>query len=266
MELEVKNIVYGYKGKKLLNRVSFSLDSSKIVGVMGSYKTLLLEILDLEKKYQGEIYVNHEEVSFHNKIQFQREIALVPQKHSFFTTTIEEEMTTITDYYHYNGRDLKKRMSDSLKMVGLDDTFLSRKIANLSHSEKVLVKIACSLLMNPKIILLDESFVGLDGKSKKNLLKLFRKLQDKKDRLIVLASNDVDLLYEFTDQLLILKNGEVLRMDDTVVTFKDISFLKEHHIDIPRLIQFTMLAKEKKVKLNYHRDILDLIKDVYKHV
>lgn len=266
MEIDVKNLRYAYKGKNVLQKISFHFDSSNIIGVMGSGKTLLLEILDLQKKYYGQIFINQELVGFINKLQYQRQIALVPQKDVFFTTTVEEEMKYIMNYYHYDGKDIQKRMSDSLKMVHLSETFLKRRFDTLSNSEKCLAKIACSLLMNPKIILLDEPFVGLDRSSKKSLIKLFQKLRDQKDRLIIIASNDVDLLYEFTDQILILENGTVLRMDDTLKIFRDTSFMENHGFDIPNLVHFTNLAKTRKVKLSYHRDILDLIKDVYKHV
>ncbi len=266
MELEVKNLRYVYKGKRLLHHVSFTLDSSKIIGITGEHKSLLLEILDLQKRLSGQIYVDHEVVGFHNKSLFQRQIALVPQKNVFFTTTVFEEMKFIMDYYHYEGKDLEKRMVDSLKVVGLSKNILDRKIQTLSSGEKVLFKIACSLIMNPKILLFDEVFEGLDGSSKKALMKLFRKLRDRKDRLIVIASNDVNLLYEFTDQVIVLKNGTVLRNDSSALLFQDLPFLQEYGMDVPNLVQFSTLAKNKGIRLNYHRDILDLIKDVYKHV
>ena len=52
----------------------------------------------------------------------------------------------------------------------------------------------------------------------------------------------------------------------TADIYQNINLLKDNKIEIPDLVRFTMLAKNKKVKLSYHRDILDLIKDVYKHV
>lgn len=266
MEIEVRNLRYTYKGKGILHHISATFDSRKIVGIVGVGKSLFLEILDLQKKVSGQIFIDHELVGFSNRLQFQRQIALIPQKNIFLTSTVLEEMKFVMNYYHYEGKDLEKRMIDSLRFVGLDSSFLTRKIETLSNSEKILLKVSCSLIMNPKVILLDEVFVGLDHSSKKMLLKLFKRLQEKKDRLIILASNDSDLLYEFTDQLLILEKGTILKMGSTLTIFKDVKFLNQHQIDVPNLVAFTTLAKEKKVKLSYHRDILDLIKDVYKHV
>lgn len=266
MEIKVQNLRYTYKGKKLLGRFSFLMDSSKIIGVTGQGKSLLLEILDLEKKYNGEIFVDGELINFSNCSFYQKQIALISQKNVFFTTTIGDEMKFIAKCHKYLGKDLSKRMVNSLKLVGLSSEFLSRKFDSLSNSEKTLAKIACNLVMNPKVLLLDEPLVGLDGSNKKMILKLLRKLRDRKNRLIVIASNDTDLLYEFTDQMLVLHKGSLVRFDASTAVFKDIKFLQQYHIDVPNLVLFTSLAKEKKVKLSYHRDILDLIKDVYKHV
>lgn len=266
MELKLQDVSYNYKGKNILSRISFSLSSSKVYGFLGSYKTLLLEILDLEKKYKGDIFIDSILVDSKNKLEFQRQIALVQQKNVFFTSSVIEEMRFIMDHYKYSPRNLNSRMKDALKMVGLPEEFLKRKIATLSSSEKILVKVACAIITNPKIILFDETFAGLDYCSKKKLLSLIKMLKTRKDKIIVLASHDVDLLYENTDEILILENGQILLQEDTVKVFKNENFLKEHNIDIPNLLLFTSLAKKKGVKISYHRDILDLIKDVYKHV
>lgn len=266
MELKCCNLSYKYKERKLINNISFSVDSNYITSIMGHNKTLLLEILDLTKKYQGDIYVNDNLVKNNNMKEYQRKISLVSQKNSFYMSSVYEEMKFIMEYYTYEVRDLKKRMLDSLKMVGLPSSFLMRKIKTLSNSEKILVKVACSFITNPDVILLDEVFLGLDNSSKLNILKICRKLQEKKNKIIIIASNDVDFIYQYTDKVLILQDGLILDYNNTSDVFQNTLFLKNNSLDVPYLVQFSKLAKDKKVKLSYHKDILDLIKDVYKHV
>jgi len=266
MELRCSNIGYTYKGKKLLNNLSFVMDSSKINGVMGHNKTLLLELIDLQKRYHGDIYIDGTLVRSDNRQDFQRRISLVSQGASFYTSSVEEEMKFIMDYNHYQPKDLRKRMLDSLKMVGLSSNYLTRKVRTLSNVEKILVKLACSFITNPDIILIDEVFVGLDYNNKVIILKIVKKLQEIKGRIIIIASNDVDFIYQYTDSVLILENGYTLVHDTTSNVFQDISFLENHNIEVPDLVKFTKLAKDKKIRLSYHKDILDLIKDVYKHV
>jgi len=91
-------------------------------------------------------------------------------------------------------------------------------------------------------------------------------LKEKYQKTIIISSNDSNMLYELTDDIVILKKGHILAADNTVKVYQNIKLLENNDIEIPYLVIFTKLAKDKKVKLAYHRDIRDLIKDVYKHV
>lgn len=224
MELKVNSLKYKYKNKQVL-KVTFGLNSSNIYGLYGPYKTLLLEILDLQKKYQGKILIDGVLIDNKNKLDFQRQISLIKQDNKFYTSSPIEEMKFIMNNFNYNPKDLKKRMDDALNLVGLSSNYLTRKFASLSNSEKTLVKVACGLVTNPKVILFDETFTGLDYNSKKILLSLVRKLKERKDKLIVIASFDIDLLYQFTDRMLLLENGSIICNEESNKFFKNITFL-----------------------------------------
>jgi len=266
MEISVKNLSYFYKEKKILKNVTFTISSTSIVGLYGKYKTLLLEILDGTKDYQGKIFLEKEEMTEKNRHEYQRQVAFIPEEDLFYMNTVEEEMAFVIKCNHYITKDEKSRMLDAFRLVGLSLSMLKRKISELSKSEKTLLKIALAILTNPKVILFDDIFSYLSYADRKRILSLIRKLKERRGKLIVIASRDVDFLYEFTDELLLLEGGKLILQEKTNKVFKDVPFLEEHHLDIPYLIQFTSLAKAKKVRLSYHKDILDLIKDVYKHV
>ncbi len=151
-------------------------------------------------------------------------------------------------------------------MVGLNKSCLNKKIKSLSSGEKKLLQVAISLIYNPSIIIFDEPFVELDYSNQKKLIKLIKALKEKYHKTVIIASNNANILYEITDDIVILKKGRILAADNTIKVYQNTNLLKENEVDVPDLIKFTMLAKEKKVKLSYHRDIRDLIKDVYKHV
>ena len=167
---------------------------------------------------------------------------------------------------NYKPRDLNKKMNQALLLVGLDKSYLNKSIQSLSSGEKKLFQVAISLIYNPSIIIFDEPFATLDYSNQKKLSKLIKLLKEKYNKTVIIASNNCDLLYELTDDIVILKKGHIIAADDTVKVYQDIELLKDNEIEMPNLVKFTMLAKAKKVKLSYHRDIRDLIKDVYKHV
>lgn len=266
MEIKVESLSYTYKEKKILKQISFTVSSDSIIGVYGRHKSLLLEILDLTKNYSGTIWYNGEEVTKENIRKFQRLVGYVTQKDLFVMTRVEEELLFIMEKYEYKSIDDRKRIIDALKLVGLPESILKRKIATLSKSEKILVKFAGVLLVNPKVILVDDVLSYLSYPYKKKILQLLKRLKTKKDKLIIFSTNDVDFLYQTTDRVLFLDGGRVVVDGNADKVFLDFKLLEKYHIDIPELVNFVTLAKEKGVRLSYHRDILDLIKDVYKHV
>lgn len=266
MEIELRKVNYKYKNKTIFRNLNIKIDSSSIIGVVGDNKSTFLSILDLVKKYDGDILIDNNLVN-HNINLYRKNIALVSQNNSFFTNVVKYEFKFIAKYHHVRDSILDSRISDSLKMVTLDDSYLNRKIDTLSSSELFLFKLACNLFLNPKVILIDDGFNSLDEKTLKYVINLLKRLNKSKGRIIIIASNDVDFIYSFTKKVIVLKNQSIAIFDDVKKVFSDINFLNNNQVDIPYLVDFTYrVKKDKKVKLSYHTDILDLIKDVYKHV
>ncbi len=269
MEIVLKNVSYRYKNKKLLEKVNLKISGEKITGITGDNKTLLIELIDsLIKPSYGEIKIGNTTITKDNILEMRKEVCLISQRsyEQFFTDTPREEMMFLVGRINYQNKDINKKMKDALELVGLNEKYLDEPIINLSSGEKKLLQIAMGLLYNPKVIIFDEVFVELDYTNKKKIIKLIKMLKNRYHKTIIIASNNSNLLYELTDDLIIIKKARVVAADETVKIYQDVDFLKYNDIEIPDLVKFTYLAKKKKVKLSYHRDIRDLIKDVYKHV
>ena len=160
----------------------------------------------------------------------------------------------------------KKKINDSLKIVGLDTTYLNRNITSLSSSEKILIILAISLLSNPEIIILDDLFKYFDKVNEKNLIMLLEKIRDQYNKTIILINDDSEILYKYTKYLVIKKNNLFIE-DETNKLFQRVDFLHKNNIKVPEIIELThLIKKKKKVKLEYHKDVRDILKDIYKHV
>ena len=160
----------------------------------------------------------------------------------------------------------KKKIDDSLKIVGLDDTYLNRNINSLSSSEKILVILAISLLSNPEIIILDDLFKYFDKVNERRLFILLEKIRDNYDKTIILINDDNEILYKYTSKLIIKKNNLFIE-GDTNKLFQRVDFLHKNNIKVPEIIELThLIKKKKKIKLEYHKDVRDILKDIYKHV
>ena len=269
MEIVIKNLNYIYKNKKLLDNINLKIESNKITGITGDYKTILCELLDGVKKISnGEILIGEIPIIKENIKKIRKEVSIIKQNYEdqFFTNNVKEEMLFLISSLSYTPKDINKKIKQALLLVGLDEKLVNRKISELTQGEKKLLQIAVSLIYNPDVIIFDEVFIDLDRTSSKKIIKLIKDLKDKYNKTIIIASNNVNLLYEITDNIVILKKGHILKYGDTLSVYQDINVYQDNSIDIPDLVKFTILAREKKIKLSFHRDIRDLIKDVYKHV
>ena len=248
---------------------STELSSENIIGITGPEYEELLEILRLETLPEGNITMNETVVTPENHLDYYKTISIIEKEfHKInYLNTIKEHMDYIINYYHLQIKNIEKKEKDSLKIVGLDKSLLDRNITTLSSSEKKKVQIAISLLRNPDVIILDDPFRGLDNKSRKKIMTVLNKLKDQFQKLIIIGTMDADVLYQNTTKMLFVKNKRIFLESSTEEGYERVDYLKRNGFNIPDRVLFTYKAiKKKKVKINYHKDIRDIIKDIYKHV
>ena len=163
-------------------------------------------------------------------------------------------------------KNLDKKIIDSLKIVGLRKELLSHNINTLSLSEKKCIGVALSLITNPDIIIIENLYQHFDKKLTKKINILLQKIKDQYQKTIILIDTDSNNLYQYTNRLIFYKKDNQVLDIKTEEFYQDRNFLKKNKIEIPEIVEITNLAKKKNIKLDYHKDIRDIIKDIYKHV
>lgn len=269
MEIILKNVGYRYKNKKYLDKINLRINSSVVTGITGDNKTLLAELIDgLTIASYGEIKIGEKTINRENLMEIRQTVCMIHQKpaEQFFTTNVKEEMEFLVGRLDYKNKNIQKKMRDSLLIVGLTDDYLEKNIYQLSSGEQKLIQVAISLICNPKVIIFDEPFVELDYTNKKKMIQLIKLLKERYKKTILITSNDQNILYQLTEDLVILKGNHIIAADKTDKIYQDVEFLQYNEVEVPEIILFTYKAKQKQVKLHYHKDVRDLIKDVYKHV
>lgn len=264
MEIEFKNVIHqNYE-------LNFNIDNKDITGITGRGKTTVLKLINgIILSEKGSILFNKNKLTKITSNEIRKKGSLIEQefKKLLFIRTVEEYMEFIIKHYRLIIKDPNKKIRDSLKIVGLKENYLLKDIHVLSKSELKLIQIATSLLSNPDMLLLDEPFIDLDTKNEKKIIMLLNKLKDNYNKTIVIASNDSDMLYKYTTKMIFLKNNKVLIEGNTKDQYKRVDFLTRNKIEIPDIVLFTYKAcKYKNAKIDYHTDIRDIIKDIYKHV
>lgn len=280
MEVKFNHVFYVYNektplSKMVLGDINATFKEGKITSIMGksgSGKTTLIELINaLIIPTKGNIQVGSRVISKTRKIKninnLRYKIGLVFQvpEEQFFCKTVKEEIEFGMKYFNKSVKSIQKHISDALIMMGLDDSYLNRNPFTLSSGEMRKVAIASVLAFNPKVIILDEPTIGLDNKSKENLIKIIKLLKNRYKKTIIVVSNDSDLLLKISDHVILLDKGKIVLEGNKYDVFKQ--DIEKYSLKRPKIIEFEQLVLEKKgIKIGYRDDINDLMKDVYRYV
>jgi len=282
MEIKIKDVDFEYQKvncttKSVFNDLNVCFNPNKIHGIIGksgSGKTTLLELIDLlliptkgQIKIGNHTFSSCEKLENVNDLRFKIGFVFQLPEEQFFNSTVFDELAFSLRYYNYHLNDINKRISDALKMVGLNDEYLQKNPFHLSNGEKRKVAIAASLIYNPKILLLDEPTLGLDGKSKESLVKLLRLLKNRYHKTIIIATHDTDFLHRVVDCVYVLDNHNIVLSGNKYEVFKNVKELKKYGVKSPKIIEFSdKVLQKKQIKIGYRDEINDLIKDIYRYV
>ena len=274
MEVNIRNLSYtyskvNYEKKEILKDINIDFKEGKISAIIGHGKTTLISLIyGLLEKEEGKIIIGNYELNKKTKERLRFDIGISFQnlEDSFLYDTVFDELASNLKMYNYKINQAKKRISDSLIMVGLDDSYMTRKIETLSTGEKRKLSLASALILNPKILILDEPTLNLDKKSKKELIKLLRLLKNRYKKTIIIASNNTDFVLEFADYVYVLHDKKIVLQGNKMDVFTN-NDLEKYDIEIPKIIKFEKLVEKKKnIKIGYRFEINDLIKDIYRYV
>jgi phosphonate ABC transporter, ATP-binding protein len=234
-KLEVKNLIFNYGVKNILNDISFEVpngDFVAIVGKSGAGKSTLLRCLNLLNKPQsGEIIITGENIVQSNRTRLKRirrDIAFIFQDYNVLDNlyTVENVLTPYLVKKSVLGLLLgytKKEYNegvDFLKQVGLEDEAF-KKSKYLSGGQKQRVAIAKALAQNPKILLADEPVSSLDEKNTTLIMDTFKKLNEENGITVLINLHDVNLAKKYSTKILGLKDGKVLFYKDSEKVTKD---------------------------------------------
>ena len=256
-----------YCEHEVLKNINIKLKAGKInaiVGKSGSGKTTLLELITgILKPTTGKVLIDEKEIDNLNNAF---DIGYVSQDNNqFLQKTVKEELEMLLKLYNYKLKEKKKRINDSLIMVGLNEKYLNLNINNLSSGEKKKLALASALILNPSILIIDEPVIGLDRKTKEELKKIFRILKTRYNKTIIFVSNNLDFVLEVADYVYVLYDKEIVLEGKKIDVLSKTDILKKYGIIGPNITSFENLVLTKKqIKIGYRYEINDLIKDIYR--
>lgn len=246
----------------------FKLKSNQIIGLIDKNRYFInyLEKIGFTK---NNIVVDKKKVLIKELGSFKKKISII---NNYLNDTLD---LTVYQYMKYiiftdmlDLKNYKKKIYDSLKIIGYQESYLDKKINSLSKTEKQWISFAIGLLSNPDMIVLDNFFKSFDLKNTKKMMRLLMQLTEQYNKIVVIYENSSDSIYSLSKYTFIIKNSEVLIEGDTKDIFSNnMNYLLTNGVEIPKTVEFSYLVNEKKkVRLGYFKDVRDLIKDIYKKV
>jgi ABC-2 type transport system ATP-binding protein len=214
--LKTKGIYFSYDKQQILKNISLTIKNNQIlafVGRSGEGKSTFLNLIVgvLTKKYKGSI-----KIMGYEKYLAKDDIGFVPQELSFIPDLNIKE--NIIFFGKLNGINEKK----ALKTADFLMKVLQLKISNtrfpyeISGGQKVRLNIILSFIHLPKVMILDEPFVGLDYANRKMLWNFLRYMKNRK-RTIILTTHMLTEAEIYSDKIIILHEGKILakgKLDD----------------------------------------------------
>ena len=220
--LELINFSKSYGEKKAVDNLSFKVESGDIcafVGPNGAGKTTTLKaicgILDFEN---GDILIDGLSIKT-NPLECKKKLAYLPDNPDLYEFLKGiDYLNFICDIYKVGEerRDLIKKYGDLFELTG----FLGNTINTYSHGMKQKLAIISALIHKPRLLLLDEPFVGLDPVSSHNLKEIMKELT--KDGVAILFSTHVlEVAEKLCNKVAVIKKGKLIVFDSMKKVVKD---------------------------------------------
>lgn len=220
MNLAVHNLTLtapGRQGKAILQEISFQFQQGQFIlvaGRTGSGKSTLLDILaGLTKPSSGTVLIGDRPLW--NKAAVDRQasastgIVFQRPEDQLFARSVREEFAYSLRPLRLSGQEAARRIADSLRAVGLQDSMLDDNPLLLSGGQKRRVALAATLACRPQWLLLDEATAGLDGEATQSVAGFLADWKRETGGGVVLASHDLDTFLPLADRVLLMDQGRI---------------------------------------------------------
>ena len=169
----------------------------------------------IKRPTKGEIKLDDvviKRTSHINNVNFLRKkIGFVySSNNEFIGKTVKDEIKISMKNYEYKTSNVTKHISDSLKIVGLNDDYLDRNPNTLSYTEKKKISLACAMSYNPSVLILEDFEKGLIFREREYFRKLFLKLKNKFNKTIILIGTDLTFMFDIVDKLYVINKGKLV--------------------------------------------------------
>jgi energy-coupling factor transport system ATP-binding protein len=240
-----------------------------IIGQTGSGKSTLIQHINaLLLPTSGKVTIEDYIITANDKPKklkpLRKKAGLVFQfpEYQLFEETIEKDIIFGPLNFGVSEGDAKKLAANALQQVGLDTSYLQRTPFDLSGGQKRRVAIAGILAMEPDILILDEPTAGLDPHGTKEMMALFKKIQEM-GKTVIIVTHDMNHVLQYCEEVVVMNQGKVEKKDTVSNIFKDQEYLNTLGIDLPIITNFILTLNSNgfniDTSINTHEGLIEAI-------
>ncbi|PLS24806.1 ABC transporter ATP-binding protein [Bifidobacterium imperatoris] len=237
--LELKNITKSFGDTHVLNGISLTLGDGQIMSILGpsggGKTTLLNIILGITDATSGQILYNGEDLT--QVPMEKRGFNIVFQDYALFPNLTAYENITY-GLRNNPGISSEAEIKELIKLLGLEE-HLNKHIDELSGGQKQRVALARTLVMKPKLLLLDEPLSALDGVIKESIKAKIKQIVDQYKLTTIMVTHDPEEACTMSDKVLIINHGKIAQFDtpENIIEHPASDFVKKfilHQLEAKR--------------------------------
>jgi D-methionine transport system ATP-binding protein len=209
---KLKTLKSNQQGYPILQDISFEVTKGEfvvIIGLTGAGKTSLLRLINrLDEPSSGKIYLENQEYRQIPILELRANVTLVPQESKLLGMTVTEALAYPLVLRGLPKQTIQQRVSHCIEQLHIPNDWLGRTEVQLSAGQRQLIAIARALIIQPKILLLDEPTSFLDIRTAEHLIQVL-KLTQSHQTTILMVNHQLELAQMSCTRLLHLHQGRL---------------------------------------------------------
>ncbi|WP_375338747.1 energy-coupling factor ABC transporter ATP-binding protein [Aeribacillus composti] len=239
-------------GTIALRNVTLTIKQGKKIALLGNNgagkSTLLLHLNGILRPTNGAIRFKGKEVAYDRKslLSLRKQVGIVFQDpdSQLFSASVIQDISFGPQNLGLSKEEVLRKVEWAMEQTETT-RFKDKPTHFLSLGQKKRVAIAGVLAMDPDIMILDEPTAGLDSYYSKQIMKVLDHIQ-KQGKTIILSTHDVNLAFEWADELIVMNDGEILCYGDPATVFEQDKLIRKAHLEKPWVMEtFQTLVQAK---------------------
>lgn len=216
--LLVRELSKSYRGRRVVDQVSLDLEAGKVIGLLGpngaGKTTTFYMVVGLVRPDSGSLLLDdHDLTAFSLPQRARRGISYLPQEASVFRKlSVSDNLLAIIQTLKLEAEEEKKRLNGLLGRFGLE-TIRDNLAYTVSGGERRRLEIARALVLEPRFVLLDEPFAGIDPLAVNDIQKIIADLKERGIGVLI-SDHNVRETLEICDYAYIMDQGKILEEGD----------------------------------------------------